>query len=251
MTKVLLVAGTSDAADFIANAPQSWQITATTVSQLGADAIKMNPNLTIEVGALDKKGFMNLMRRIAPDYIVDMSHPFATEATLNVKLAAEAENLPYLRFDRPEVALPGKITYFNDFPLAVQGLKKIEGNILLTIGSRNLHYFTELPDFYSRCYVRVLADSKILRQLEDMSIKPSHIFAMKGVASQALNIALAQEVKAQAIVTKDSGIKGGLLEKAAAAAALDIPLLIIKKPASDKKVYDSIAEIINYIEGRG
>lgn len=250
MIRVLVVAGTADAAELIKLAPLSWQITATTISELGAKSLVRKGSLDIRTGALDKEGFTSLIKEADPNFILDMSHPFATEVTANIKDAAARTGVPYLRYLRPSEELEGKVVTYPDFPKAVDGLKALKGNILLTIGSRNLHYFQKLPDFKERFYLRVLADSKILAQLEAMEIDPSHVFAMKGVASKDLNIALAKEVAAQAIVTKDSGIKGGIREKAAAAAALNIPLIVIAKPPEDGTTFTTIEEIINHIEGR-
>lgn len=250
MTRILVVAGTADAAELIKIAPPNWQITATTISELGAKILVRDGYLDIRTGPLDKQGFTQIISDVEPDFLLDMTHPFATEVTANTKAAAADTGIPYLRYLRPSAELEGKVITYPDFPSAVQGLKAVKGNILLTIGSRNLHHFQNLQDFKERCYLRVLADSKILAQLEAMEIDPSHVFAMKGVASAELNIALAKEVKAQAIVTKDSGLKGGIREKAAAARALNIPLIVIAKPRENGTTFTSIEEIIDYIEGR-
>ncbi|MDO4542102.1 MAG: precorrin-6A reductase [Bacillota bacterium] len=250
MIRVLLVAGTADAVELADKAPLHWQITATTISQLGARSLTEKKAVDVRIGPLDKKGFAKLIKETAPRYVIDMSHPFATEASANIAAAAADNSLTYLRYLRPSQKLEGEVKRYPDFPCVVEALKEIKGNLFLTTGTKDLHFFQELPDFNSRCYMRVLADSKILAQLEAMSIDPSHIFAMKGVASKELNIALAKEVQARAIVTKDSGVKGGIMEKAAAAAELGIPLLVINRPQENNESFSSIDEIIAYIEGR-
>jgi len=58
----------------------------------------------------------------------------------------------------------------------------------------------------------------------------SQICAMQGPFSQAFNTALWQDWQIDCVVTKDSGVAGGFDAKAAAAAALDIPLLVIERP---------------------
>ncbi len=84
-----------------------------------------------------------------------------------------------------------------------------------------------------------------------MQIDPGHVFAMKGVASAELNVALARQCRAAAIVSKDSGAAGGLPEKMQAAAELHIPLLLIDRPAvqnqSAAAVFNSLAELNRYI----
>ena len=80
-----------------------------------------------------------------------------------------------------------------------------------------------------------------------MKIDPAHIFAMKGVASKELNIALARQYDAKVIVSKDSGITGGIVEKMEAASALKIPLFLIDKPKDSGMTYENFAEIFKII----
>ncbi|MEG2658864.1 MAG: precorrin-6A reductase [Clostridiales bacterium] len=247
MTKILVIAGTADGVDFIKATPPNFEITATTFSKLGEECIAPRKNLTIITGALAKEGFIKLINENHLTHIVDMSHPFAVEVSKNAFEAAQALSLPYFRYERESMEKMENRIDYPDFPTAVENLEDIKGNLLLTIGSRNLHYFTKLSDFYQRCYVRVLASSKIMLELEEMQIDPGHIFAMKGVASKDLNIALAKEINAQAIITKDSGLKGGMAEKYQAAKELNIPLIVISKPQSLGKKYTNFTDIINEI----
>lgn len=248
MTRLLVVAGTADAVSFLAAQPQETQILATTFSQLGADCIAQRPGLRLLAGALDAAGFQQLLQDWQPDFLVDLSHPFAVEVSQNAKAAAEACNVPYLRYERQSAAdyagdMGAEVRHFADFPAAAAACREISGNILLTIGSKNLHYFSGLPDFHQRFYLRVLAESRILQELETMQIDPGHIFAMKGVASAELNIALARQCGAAAIVSKDSGLAGGLREKMQAAAQLDIPLLLIDRPKTAVQGFASLTEL--------
>ncbi|MEE0776572.1 MAG: precorrin-6A reductase [Bacillota bacterium] len=248
MTRILVIAGTADSVEFLKRLPASIEAVATTFSQLGADCITPRSGLKIVSGALDQQGFSTLLQENHIDFLVDMSHPFAVEVTQNAQNAAKGTGVSYLRYARRTMEGESVICRrFPDFPSAVDALKEMEGNIFLTIGSKNLHYFQALPDFHERCYMRVLADSRILTELEEMKINPAHVFAMKGVASKELNIALAHECDAKVIVSKDSGISGGIGEKMSAAAELQIPLFLIDKPRDCGVTYDSFEEILNII----
>jgi len=254
MTRLLVVAGTADAAEFIAGLPPRVEVVATTFSQLGADCLPARPGLRLLTGALDAAGFQRLLAEQRPELLVDLSHPFAVEVSQNARAAAAAARVPYLRYERQPAAAyendgAADCRHFADFPAAAAACRQLPGNILLTIGSKNLHYFSGLPDFHQRFYVRVLAESRILQELEALRIEPGHIFAMKGVASAELNIALARQCQAAAIVSKDSGLAGGLREKMQAAAALHIPLLLIDRPeppnapAADARSFRSLAAL--------
>jgi cobalt-factor III methyltransferase len=54
--------------------------------------------------------------------------------------------------------------------------------------------------------------------------------AMQGPFSEAFNNALWRDQRIDCVVTKDSGEAGGFSAKARAAAALNIPLLVIRRP---------------------
>lgn len=94
-----------------------------------------------------------------------------------------------------------------------------------------------------------MAESRILQELEAMHIDPGHIFAMKGVASVELNVALARQCQAAAIVSKDSGRTGGVPQKLAAAQQLGIPLLLIDRPPAEDNACHSLAELEKIIYG--
>ena len=240
MTRLLVIAGTADAVQFVAGQPAEVEILATTFSQLGADCLAPRPGLRLHSGALDLAGFAALLAAEQPDFVVDLSH--------HAKAAAARQGVEYLRFERQASEAEGCL-HFADFAAAAAACQQIEGNILLTIGSKNLAPFSCLPDFQQRFYLRVLAESRILQELEAMHIDPGHIFAMKGVASVELNVALARQCQAAAIVSKDSGRTGGVPQKLAAAQQLGIPLLLIDRPPAEDNACHSLAELEKIIYG--
>lgn len=251
MTKLLVVAGTADGAAFIAAQPAGTGITATTFSPLGAACLAPRPGLKTVSGALDEAGFARLIAAERPDFLVDLSHPFAVEVSANAKAAAASQNVPYLRYERESADDAGaQVIRAAGFPAAVDILRDMPGNILLTVGSKTLPCFMELPDFHTRVYLRVLAESRILKELEGLGIDPAHVFAMKGVATAELNIALAHYCNAAVIVSKESGKAGGMDEKLAAARALNIPLLLIERPKTAGESYTSFAALEQVIYDR-
>lgn len=248
MTKPLVIAGTSDSAAFLNALPVDMEAVATTFSQMGASCIPPRSGLQIYTGALDQNGFEALIRTSGITHVVDTSHPFAVEVSRNARAAAQASGIPYLRYARPASEQEeGVCRRFPNFPAVIAALKKVEGNIFLTVGSRNLHYFMALPDFHQRCYLRVLNDSRVLRQLEELGIDPAHVFAMKGVATVELNIAIARQFEAQVIVSKDSGAAGGVPEKMEAARRLGIPLFLITQPDTEGNSYACFDEILSIL----
>jgi len=75
---------------------------------------------------------------------------------------------------------------------------------------------TELEE-KERLYVRVLPSKEALDLCEKAQIPHSHILALQGPFTTALNIALMEQYHIGILVTKDGGKKGGFLEKQEAA----------------------------------
>ena len=233
MAKILVIGGTAEGKKFIADRPEGHRVTLSVFSQMGADLVA-ETGIEKRVGPLDRVEMAALLRKGAYDYLVDLSHPYAAAVTANAKAAAEGEGVPYLRYRRPSYRpLYERTQLFPDYEAVGNYLEGVGGNVFFAIGSKNIHRFLHLPDFAARCYFRILAASNVLREVEDLGVAPSQIFAMKGVATKELNIALLHMVNAAYLVTKDSGLEGGMKEKEEAAQALGIGLLLIGRPADD------------------
>jgi precorrin-3B C17-methyltransferase len=78
----------------------------------------------------------------------------------------------------------------------------------------------------------------LIRRAIDLGIPRDRILAMQGPFSEEFNLALWRDQRIDCVVTKDSGEAGGFSAKSRAAAALKIPLLVIRRP---QVTYPSIA----------
>ena len=65
---------------------------------------------------------------------------------------------------------------------------------------------------------------------ESAGILPAHIIAMQGPFSAALNAALYDQLDIRVMVTKDSGVQGGVPEKVLPALERDIHVILIERP---------------------
>ena len=249
MKKILLVAGTGDSTAFLKKVPADLAVLATTVSSLGAGCVPVRDHIKVHTGALDEGGFRELLQRESCEALVDMSHPFAVAVSAAAKAAAADCGLPYLRYQRRGYdGEHGLCRRFDSAAAAAAALNEVAGNILLTTGSKTLPVFKEIvTGFSERCYMRVLASGNILHELEDLGIDMGHVFAMKGVASKELNIALAREVGAACIVSKESGLTGGLKEKCEAAKDLGIPVFLITAPTEEGTIYHDFDSILSFL----
>ena len=224
---ILMFAGTTEARLAVqALLQEGYSVTASVATDYGSTMLENTAgNLFVVQGRRDVQGMIALMREKTYFCVIDATHPYAQEATTNILSAAKACSLPYYRLLRDQSENIGCTV--NTAREALGILAEREGNILLTTGSKDLAVFTELPNYASRVYPRVLPFPASVQACLDLGYAPSHIIAMQGPFSQQLNHALLHQYNIGILVTKNSGPSGGYPEKVAAAKACHAFLVTI------------------------
>ena len=110
----------------------------------------------------------------------------------------------------------------------------------MTTGVKELSAFAPLAR--ERLYVRVLPTHEALCICEQEKIPPSHIVAMQGPFSEALNRALLSQFQIRHLVTKEGGAAGGFFEKVRAAEACGAALWVLRRPAEHGLSYAQLLE---------
>jgi precorrin-6A/cobalt-precorrin-6A reductase len=75
-----------------------------------------------------------------------------------------------------------------------------------------------------------------MKQAERASLSPREIIAAWGVGSADFNEALCRDRSVKCIVSRESGLPGGISSKAEAAQKLEIPLVLISRPEENMGV---------------
>jgi precorrin-6x reductase len=101
--------------------------------------------------------------------------------------------------------------------------------VFLTTGTKTLAVFREVMAC-KWVIARILPTIASLSQALEAGLPPAQILALRGPFSQALERALLREYRIDLLVTKDSGAAGGLDTKLAAAAALQVPAVVVSRP---------------------
>ena len=231
MYKICVFAGTTEGrelVEFLSAHPVS--VTACVATEYGETLLSPRENLTISAQRLTAIEMEELFERARFDLVVDATHPYASVVTENIAAACKATGTEYLRLQRSGAVAPEDAVFAADIDEAVSYLNSVEGNLLLTTGSKELHKFTSIKDFADRVYARVLPMEESLRLCESAGLKPAHILAMQGPFSKEMNVAMLKSVDAKFLVTKDSGSKGGFEEKQAAAREAGAKLVVIGRP---------------------
>lgn len=231
---IMVLAGTKDGRQVAAALEQAgYTVLATAVTPYGEELLKQSIKGEVLCGALDKEQMCRLIEKEGVKMLVDATHPFASEASSNALEACAKMKIPYLRYEREGARENyGKnVIPVQDLEGAISAVKKIPGNIFLTIGSSALPAFVRALGA-KRIVARVLPTRKALMLCEKLNLTPAQIVALQGPFSQAFNKEMFLHYRAGAVVSKESGREGGLPEKIAAAAELDLPLVLIKRAPS-------------------
>lgn len=231
MPKLCVFAGTTEGreiAEFLAG--QSADVTVCVATEYGETLLPQGEGLHISARPLPREEMAELFRRERFDLVIDATHPYAKRITESIAATCAGTDTEYLRLLRPDTAAPENAVFVEDAAGAAEYLDRVDGNILLTTGSRELHAFASVRDFASRAYARVLPMEDSLRACREAGLPPAHILAMQGPFSRELNAAMLRSIGAAYLVTKASGSAGGFEEKIAAAAETGAVPVIIGRP---------------------
>ncbi len=206
--------------------------TACVTTTYGLELTAALPNITVYCKKLDQPEMSDLIKDKQFEIIIDATHPYAQKATENIKAACLATQTNYSRLLREENHYPD-ITTVSTSEAAAAVLENTQGNILLTTGSKELAAFCTLTGFKERLFARVLPSVQVLTQCENLGLAGRQIIAMQGPFSVELNLAMLQELNCKYLVTKNTGIAGGVQEKISAAQKANCQVIMINRPVKE------------------
>lgn len=162
------------------------------------------------------------------------------------RAACEREQVDYVRLIRGSSAESvDQAVLVGSVDEAVEYLKKTEGNILATTGSKELFKYTQIPGFEKRVFARVLSTGEVAVACEKLGFVGKNLICMQGPFSEALNIAMLQQFDCKYLVTKETGKAGGFEEKLHAAKAAGATLVLVGRPPEQKGYsYDEVLEMM-------
>lgn len=202
---------------------------------------------TIRAGRMTGEEMRSLMLETACDCVVDATHPYATAASANIRQAAAEAGIPRLRLQR-QASPKEECIYVDSAAAAVEALARLEGNVLLTTGAKELAVFTGVPEYAERIYPRVLPTVESVGACAELGFRRSHIIAMQGPFTRELNLAVMRQFAIAVIVTKDGGSEGGFPEKMLAAAEAGVRAVVIGRPPEEKGL--SLEEVVAAIQAK-
>lgn len=263
---------------------QNIQVHVCVASEYGAQVLPEDDALKVHVGRLEQADMQEFLQAVQADICVDATHPYAVLVTQNIYQACKVVGVPYVRVRRDMQEEPGNTDpgmqeepgntdpdmqmsgthigdadgkrytdetsdsiYVGDIQAAVDYLKSVTGNILITTGSKELHLYTQIPDYESRCTARVLPIQSVVEACTELGFTGKHLICMQGPFDLEMNLATLRYADADFMVTKASGKNGGYDEKCEAALAAGVQLVVIGRPKEQVEPVMSLAQTEEYL----
>lgn len=203
-----------------------------TASEYGGEIVRERcPGVTVWAGRQGVEARRRALRNSEARVIVDATHPYAQQMSEQLMGLAEELAIPYLRYERPGAEGEQGALWCESVAQAAEKAVSIGRRIFLATGSKDLATFLQAPGAGDReWFVRLTPEPALIRRAVELGVPRDHILAMQGPFSEAFNTALWRDQRIDCVVTKDSGEAGGFSAKARAAAALDLPLIVIRRP---------------------
>lgn len=247
--KILIFAGTTEGrklSELLAASEIAHTLCVAT--EYGEVVLKAHPLVTVHRGRMNQEEIRELIRAGGFAAVVDATHPYAEVITANIREALRGLDIPCLRLRR-ETAMEAQgegIRCFDSSEDCAKALEKIEGNILLTTGSKELACFCVSDAVKDRLYVRVLPGLESLKLCMEQGISGKHILALQGPFTTQLNEAILRQYQIGVLVTKASGRAGGYEEKLEAARRIGTLVYVIGHVQTEEGL--TFAEVCSRLE---
>lgn len=254
---MMVMAGTSDAKKIIRELSnrKDVNILATATTSHGADLARTSGADNVLEGRFDSDKLAEIIKDNHIGFLIDATHPFASEATRNAIRASDITRAEYIRFERPPTELPNSELVYqcSSFEDAVSKILQIlnqaynnsdeTGKIFHLAGVNTLHYLNQkIPG--EMIVARILPSVYSVKKCLKLGIPHKNIVAMEGTFSPEFNSILMEEYRIGVVLTKESGQSGGTWSKIQAAIDLDIPVVIVMRPKivelQGKPVFDDV-----------
>ncbi len=245
---ILMVGGTSETAPIAsALAIAGFKVLVSTATDVPLN-VGDHPNISRRSGKLDRDLMVQLVNERGVIAIVDASHPYAASIRANAREVADQLKIPYLSFVRPPLPEQDRlIISVSDHDAAAKVAFTFGQPVLLTTGSRNLEpYVHEANETGTRLVVRVLSHPSSMGSCRKAGISDDNIVSGRGPFSIEENMSIIKQFGVGVLVTKESGVAGGVPEKLEAARLAGCRVVLIQRLAEATEVagFSDVSELV-------
>ena len=201
-------------------------------------------------GRMDEEAMKAFIKENQIGLVIDSTHPFARIVSANGIAACQQIQIPYIRFERSKTVLTNDVILVSNIEQACDYANQYEGNVYLSTGSKELSLYLQYINV-DRIVARVLPTKEVIESVLSLGLTPKQIHALQGPFKEALDRSLLEHVNAKVLITKDSGARGGVESKLAAAKSLGIPCIVIQREEIDyPRVIEDIDVLMEVVRER-
>lgn len=240
---IWIIGGTKETSYLLERIYNKLDYIVTVATYAGKEVLKDD---NVVVSRLDYDGMIEFIKLHNINKIVDMSHPYAKEVTLNSKRASEELNIDYIRYTREKTKTEDKnqVIYVESISECVNYIESINGTVLFTTGIKNIYDFEKVRG-ENRFIYRVLPSMFSIQECLNNNIEMKDIIAILGPFSEEFNMAIFKEYSPDYVVMKDSGDLGGTVDKISACEKLGIKSIIIGR--EEEQGINDIGKLVEMI----
>lgn len=183
-------------------------------------------------GGMDAEKMEAFCRVHSVRLLVDAAHPFAVRLHETVEQVSRRLQLPVVRFERIYPPRTDEVIWCADYQEAVRRLK--EDGITRLLALTGVQTIGKLRDFWADDTLQPTCWFRILNREESVSLAVRQGFDANRLVfyhEGAPETELLEQLKPQAILTKESGESGGFVEKLEAARRGGIPVYAVCRPS--------------------
>lgn len=185
-------------------------------------------------GAMDVVQTITYCDRHDIRLIVDAAHPFATQLHHTLEQVSSETGIPVIRFERifPERD-EQHIIWCRDYDNAIQRIEAENiATLLVLTGVQTIGKLKPLWQNNNKCYFRILDRDSSRRLAREQGFPAERLFYYRQGEDERI---LLQQLRPEAILTKESGMSGGFDEKVAAARQLGIRIFALCRPDTSRR----------------
>ncbi|TYQ31516.1 cobalt-precorrin-6A reductase [Pseudanabaena sp. UWO310] len=244
MKKVLILGGTGDAVKLAAKLDNIAEIEV--ISSLAGRTNKPAALVgQVRIGGFGGvEGLANYLQDNAIDFLIDATHPCAGQITCNAAIAARKVNIPHLMLVRPqwEKTMGDRWIEVESIEAAAKAIPASLHRVFITSGRQQLEPFLQRSLIYPEMWY-------LIRSIDppDLQLPNSQVLLDRGPFSLDRERQLLQDLRIQAIVSKNSGGEA-TYAKVIAARELGLPIIMVQRPVMPEgNKVTSIAEVIAWL----
>jgi precorrin-6A/cobalt-precorrin-6A reductase len=254
---ILLLGGTSETAPMAeALAHAGYCVLVSTATEIPV-AVGNHARISHRCGPLSESTMAEVVQDNRIRAIVDVTHPYADQVRTIAPRVSKQLGIEYWTYVRPGIEMPEGVQSVSTHKEAAEIASGSGKPVLLTIGSKNLEpYAQEALRAGMILIARVLPEPDSIEACYRAGISEERIVTARGPFSVEDTRQVIRRFSIGVLVTKDSGVAGGLMEKLEAARLESCSVIAVKRPMAYplqafSDINSLVQELLRHMEPAG